>query len=256
MNHAFPCGTLALDFLGTLRARRNPVPTEKLGTPELLDDWFVESGMLDTAPRADAADLAAAVELREALYLLVEERLGGRAALAARAERFALALAAGADPAAAAEQAGSAGQAATGPAALADPAAPAGAVAPAGPAGAAAGDAALEAAAAVLNRHAAEPPIPVRLEADGAGSPRTRRTGTAAQGLAAVAREAVEILGGPDADLLRECGRPECTQVYLDRSRGHRREWCAMRTCGNRVKVSAYRSRHRASTPAPTSSHA
>ncbi|WP_020014036.1 CGNR zinc finger domain-containing protein [Promicromonospora sukumoe] len=242
MNHAFPCGTLALDFLGTLRARRNPVPAEKLATPELLDDWFVESGMLDAAPHADDADLAAAVELRESLYLLVEDRLGGRATLAA------------ASAAAAAELAGQAG--------------------PAGPAEVAAvGPAALTAAVEVLNRYAAEPPVTVRLEVagvgDGVGGGRgagdaagssaaasIRRTGTAAQGLAAVAREAVEILGGPDAALLRECGRPECTQVYLDRSRGHRREWCAMRTCGNRVKVSAYRSRHRTSTPTPTSSHA
>lgn len=180
VNHAFPCGTLALDFLGTLRARRNPVPTEKLGTPELLDDWFVESGMLDGAPGADDADLAAAVELREAIYSLVEERLAGRT------------LDVGGD------------------------------------------------AVAVLNRHAAQAPVVVQLGPDG-----TRRTGAATQGLATVAREAVEILGGPDVALLRECGRPECTQVYLDRSRGHRREWCAMRTCGNRVKVSAYRSRHR-----------
>jgi predicted RNA-binding Zn ribbon-like protein len=96
-------------------------------------------------------------------------------------------------------------------------------------------------AVAVLNRHAANPPVVVQLGAQGA-----RHSGSAAQGLAAVAREAAEILGGPDAELLRECGRPECTQVYLDRSRGHRREWCAMRTCGNRVKVSAYRTRHRA----------
>ncbi|MFI6424309.1 CGNR zinc finger domain-containing protein [Promicromonospora sp. NPDC050880] len=232
MNHAFPCGTLALDFLGTLRARRNPVPTEKLGTPALLDDWFVESGMLDAAPHADEADLAAAVELREALYLLVEERLGGRAALAARAERFAVALAAGVDVAASAELADAAAAGAS-----------AGTTAPADPA-------AIEAALAVLNRYAAEPPFVVQLEAGGAVSA-TRRAGSAAQGLAAIAREAVEILGGPDAELLRECGRPECTQVYLDRSRGHRREWCAMRTCGNRVKVSAYRSRHR--TPTPTS---
>ncbi|MFI2489482.1 CGNR zinc finger domain-containing protein [Promicromonospora kroppenstedtii] len=227
MNHAFPCGTLALDFLGTLRARRNPVPAEKLATPELLDDWFVESGMLDAAPHADGADLAAAVELRESLYLLVEDRLGGRAALAAAAS------------AAAADLAGQAGPADTGDR-----------VEPADPA-------ALAAAVEVLNRYAAEPPVTVRLEvAGGAGAgdaaASIRRTGTAAQGLAAVAREAVEILGGPDAALLRECGRPECTQVYLDRSRGHRREWCAMRTCGNRVKVSAYRSRHRTSTPTPT----
>jgi predicted RNA-binding Zn ribbon-like protein len=180
VNHAFPCGTLALDFLGTLRARRNPVPAEKLGTPGLLDDWFVESGMFDGAPGAGEADLAAALELRESVYSLVEARIAGRA------------LDVGGD------------------------------------------------AVAVLNRHAAEAPVVVRLGPDGA-----RRSGTAAQGLAALAREAVEILGGPDAALLRECGRPECTQVYLDRSRGHRREWCAMRTCGNRVKVSAYRSRHR-----------
>ena len=240
VNHAFPCGTLALDFLGTLRARRNPVPAEKLATPGLLDDWFVESGMLDAAPHADDADLAAAVELRESLYLLVEERLGGRASLAAAAS------------AAAADLTGQAGP--VGPAE----------VAPAGPA-------ALAAAVEVLNRYAAEPPVTVRLDvagggvggggvghaaAVGDGAASIRRTGTAAQGLAAVAREAVEILGGPDAALLRECGRPECTQVYLDRSRGHRREWCAMRTCGNRVKVSAYRSRHRTATQAPTSSHA
>lgn len=178
MNHAFPCGTLALDFLGTLRARRNPVPAEKLGTPELLDDWFVESGMLDEAPGADEADLAAAVGLREAVYSLVEARIAGRT---------------------------------------------------------------LDVdAVALLNRHAAQAPVVVQLGPSG-----VRHSGSAGQGLAAIAREAAEILGGPDAALLRECGRPECTQVYLDRSRGHRREWCAMRTCGNRVKVSAYRSRHR-----------
>nr|WP_272925142.1 CGNR zinc finger domain-containing protein [Streptomyces sp. SID8377] len=45
--------------------------------------------------------------------------------------------------------------------------------------------------------------------------------------------------------MLRECARPECTQVYLDHSRGRRREWCAMRTCGNRVKAAAFRARHR-----------
>jgi predicted RNA-binding Zn ribbon-like protein len=180
MNHAFPCGTLALDFLGTLRARRNPAPAEKLGTPELLDAWFTESGMLDSAPGTDEADLGAALELRESVYSLVEARLAGRS-LDAFAE-----------------------------------------------------------AVTVLNRHAERAPVVVELGADG-----VRRSGTAAHGLATIAREAVEILGGEDAALLRECGRPECTQVYLDRSRGHRREWCAMRTCGNRVKVSAYRSRHR-----------
>ncbi|MFG2122807.1 CGNR zinc finger domain-containing protein [Streptomyces sp. NPDC048710] len=176
MNHAFPCGTLPLDFVGTLRARRNAEPMEKLASPELLDDWFLESGMLDLAPGASEADLAIALELREAIYALV----------AARIERRPL---------------------------------PAEAV-------------------AEVNLQAAGLPVTVRLGPDGA-----TRTGTAVQGLAALAREAVEIVGGDEAALLRECARPECTQVYLDRSRGLRRDWCAMRTCGNRVKAAAYRAR-------------
>ncbi|WP_405577261.1 CGNR zinc finger domain-containing protein [Streptomyces sp. NBC_01190] len=180
MDHAFPCGTLALDFLGTLRARRNEVPLEKLDSPALLDSWFVESRMLDEEPGSDLSDLAAALELRESIYALVEARRAG--------ERL-----------------------------------PAEAV-------------------AVVNRQAMKAPVLVQLGPDGA-----RRSGSAAQGLVAIAREAVEIVGGDDAALLRECGRPECTQVYLDRSRGHRREWCAMRTCGNRVKASAYRARQRGS---------
>ncbi|MFF4749265.1 CGNR zinc finger domain-containing protein [Streptomyces sp. NPDC002514] len=176
MNHAFPCGTLPLDFVGTLRARRNAAPLEKLASPELLDDWFVEAGMLDLAPGAGEADLAIAVELRESIYSLVAARLDGRPLPAE--------------------------------------------------------------AVAELNLQASGLPVTLRLGPDG-----LTRTGSVSQGLAALAREAVEILGGDEEALLRECARPECTQVYLDRSRGHRREWCAMRTCGNRVKAAAYRAR-------------
>ncbi|MEU6393823.1 ABATE domain-containing protein [Streptomyces sp. NPDC046939] len=176
MNHAFPCGTLPLDFVGTLRARRNELPTEKLATPALLDAWFVESGMLDLAPGATEVDLALAVELRESIYALVTARMDGREL-------------------------------------------PANAV-------------------AEVNLQAAGVPVTLRLGPGGA-----TRTGSVAQGLAALARETVEIIGGADGDLLRECARPECTQTYLDRSRGHRREWCAMRTCGNRVKAASYRAR-------------
>jgi predicted RNA-binding Zn ribbon-like protein len=178
MDHAFPCGTPALDFVGTRRARRNPVPTEKLASPALLDSWFVESRMLDQAPGCDASDLENALELRESIYTLIEARL--------------------------------------------------------------AGDQLPAAAVAAINRHAAQPPVLTQLGPGG-----TSRSGAASQGLATIARQAVEIIGGEDATLLRECGRPECTQVYLDRSRGHRREWCAMRTCGNRVKAAAFRARRR-----------
>lgn len=176
VNHAFPCGTLPLDFVGTLRARRNAAPGEKLASPELLDDWFVESGMLDLPPGAGEADLAIAVELRESIYSLVSARLSG------------------------------------------EPLPPE--------------------AVTEVNLHASGLPVTLRLGPDG-----VTRTGSVAQGLAALARQTIEILGGDDGALLRECSRPECTQVYLDRSRGHRREWCAMKTCGNRVKAAAYRAR-------------
>ncbi|MEV6667772.1 CGNR zinc finger domain-containing protein [Streptomyces nigra] len=176
--HAFPCGTLFLDFVGTLRARRHAEPTEMLASPQALDAWFVESGMMDEAPGADRAELATAVSLREALYSVTA-------------------------------------------AALAKEALPADAL-------------------AEVNRLAAGLPVQVQLGDSGAS-----RTGSVSQGLAVLAREAVEILGGAQADLLRECSRPECTQTYLDHSRGRRREWCAMETCGNRVKAAAYRARRR-----------
>ncbi|MFC9330155.1 CGNR zinc finger domain-containing protein [Kitasatospora sp. NPDC057015] len=181
MMHAFPCGTLPLDFVGTLRARRNEEPAEKLATPRQLDAWFIEAGMFDAAPGADETDLDIALDLRESMYALIGARLHGEALP---------------------------------PRAIAE-----------------------------VNKHAAGLPVTLRLSAVGA-----TRTGGTAQGLAALARETVEILGGDDAVLLRECSRPECTQVYLDRSRGHRREWCAMKTCGNRVKAATYRARHSGET--------
>jgi predicted RNA-binding Zn ribbon-like protein len=69
-----------------------------------------------------------------------------------------------------------------------------------------------------------------------------RHDGGTRDGVAAMARAAVELLAD-DAAVLRECSRPECTRVFLDRSRGHRRTWCGMEECGNRAKVAAYRRR-------------
>jgi predicted RNA-binding Zn ribbon-like protein len=69
-----------------------------------------------------------------------------------------------------------------------------------------------------------------------------RLTGPA---LSTVTRLAVELLGGPDVPLLKECGNPECTRIYIDRSRGMRRQWRGMESCGNRIKAAAYRARKR-----------
>ncbi|MBB4981041.1 putative RNA-binding Zn ribbon-like protein [Streptomyces sp. SFB5A] len=65
------------------------------------------------------------------------------------------------------------------------------------------------------------------------------------EALSTVARGAVELLGGAESRLLKECDNPECTRVYVDRSRGARRQWCGMESCGNRFKAAAYRARKR-----------
>jgi predicted RNA-binding Zn ribbon-like protein len=48
------------------------------------------------------------------------------------------------------------------------------------------------------------------------------------------------------ADRVRACGR--CGWLFLDSSRGGRRRWCSMSTCGNREKAS----RHRQAAQPPT----
>lgn len=62
--------------------------------------------------------------------------------------------------------------------------------------------------------------------------------------LALIAREAVELLTGPERELIRECAAaPACSLLYLDRSRGRRRRWCEMERCGARAKMADYRDR-------------
>lgn len=90
----------------------------------------------------------------------------------------------------------------------------------------------------VLNGAARKPPAAPQLTASG------RRTeATPDEALSTVARQAIELLSGPDVPLLKECGNPECTRIYIDRSRGMRRQWCGMESCGNKIKAAAYRAR-------------
>lgn len=44
----------------------------------------------------------------------------------------------------------------------------------------------------------------------------------------------------------KECGSPTCRAVFYDRSKNHTGRWCSMRTCGNRMKVRAWRERQAA----------
>jgi predicted RNA-binding Zn ribbon-like protein len=55
---------------------------------------------------------------------------------------------------------------------------------------------------------------------------------------------AVHALFTLPPDRVRACGR--CGWLFLDSSRGGRRRWCSMSTCGNREKASRHRQAERA----------
>ena len=171
-------GHPALDLVGTV-AERTSTRLEQLTTPDQLADWLVTAELLDTAPAATAADLAAAQHLREALYAVLRATTDG------------LPLP---------------------PDAL-----------------------------AVVHGAAAGPAATFTLDATGG----LHREGDVTTALTAVARAAVELVGGPDRHLLRWCAGDACTHPFLDRSRGGRRRWCGMTGCGDRAKARAYRARRR-----------
>ncbi|MGI5467000.1 CGNR zinc finger domain-containing protein [Streptomyces sp. CA-132043] len=102
-------------------------------------------------------------------------------------------------------------------------------------------------ALAVVNEAARVAPAAPRLTRSGRWTAATPQ-----EALSTVARYGVELLSGPDVPLLKECGNPECTRTYIDRSRGMRRQWCGMESCGNKIKAAAYRARKK-STPATAS---
>ncbi|TFV59381.1 hypothetical protein E4P42_08140 [Mycobacterium sp. PS03-16] len=56
---------------------------------------------------------------------------------------------------------------------------------------------------------------------------------------AALSLMAVQALFTLPPDRVRACGR--CGWLFLDSSRGGRRRWCSMSTCGNREKVTRHR---------------
>jgi len=55
-----------------------------------------------------------------------------------------------------------------------------------------------------------------------------------------VARAAADLLTSEDAALLGQCASVNCSGVFLDKTKNHRRRWCDMRICGNRDKARRY----------------
>ncbi|TSB06345.1 hypothetical protein FNJ62_31355, partial [Streptomyces benahoarensis] len=79
---------------------------------------------------------------------------------------------------------------------------------------------------------------------DGALAPRLARPADRAALLAAVARDAVDLLTDhATRDRLRRCEGARCRLLFLDTSRGRRRRWCSSGVCGNRERVARHRKR-------------
>jgi predicted RNA-binding Zn ribbon-like protein len=93
----------------------------------------------------------------------------------------------------------------------------------------------------LVNAAAAAPPVTAVLVPGG-----LRRSGTADEVIATVARVAVGLLGGPDAGLIRGCEDPSCSRLFIDTSRAGSRRWCQMSGCGNRAKAAGFRARRAA----------
>jgi predicted RNA-binding Zn ribbon-like protein len=100
---------------------------------------------------------------------------------------------------------------------------------------------------AVLNELAAQPCLVPRLLAG------PTRSWVGVQGvravLSSVARDAIDVLGGPRGARLRRCEGSRCSLLFVDTSRSGRRRWCSMERCGNRAKVAAHRRRRKERDP-------
>lgn len=59
---------------------------------------------------------------------------------------------------------------------------------------------------------------------------------------AILALHAITVVLNPPPQGVRACDR--CGWFFIDSSRGHRRRWCSMKTCGNQAKAARYRSAH------------
>lgn len=58
-----------------------------------------------------------------------------------------------------------------------------------------------------------------------------------------VAQALAELLTDTQLELVRQCEAHDCTLWFHDLTKSHRRRWCSMAVCGNRMKVAAFRSR-------------
>lgn len=58
-----------------------------------------------------------------------------------------------------------------------------------------------------------------------------------------VADALASLVSGDKFAFVRQCEAHDCILLFHDLSKSHRRRWCSMATCGNRMKVASFRSR-------------
>jgi len=61
--------------------------------------------------------------------------------------------------------------------------------------------------------------------------------------LAPIARAAADLVIATDPARVRRCASHPCSRWFVDTSKGGRRRWCSMATCGNRAKAAKHRQR-------------
>lgn len=95
-----------------------------------------------------------------------------------------------------------------------------------------------------INDAAAAPVRTPRLLLEAGGLRCERIEPSVGEVLGSIARDAIDLLGGPQRELLRECAAEGCSGIYLDASPARTRRWCSAARCGNRARVAAHRARH------------
>ena len=58
-----------------------------------------------------------------------------------------------------------------------------------------------------------------------------------------IARSLADLVCTEDFTYVKACEGPECTLLFVDRTRGRARRWCSMAVCGNRAKQATHRKR-------------
>lgn len=96
----------------------------------------------------------------------------------------------------------------------------------------------------VLNEASAASPVHALLEVrEGQARSIVVEAGpAAAKTFAAIARSAIELVGGPDRERLRSCPAPRCGRYFL--TTRPQQTWCSA-ACGNRVRVARHHERRR-----------